>query len=1089
MKMLLFPIKAALSLSCLAPALLNNVSAEDSLGDGLVSYWAFKDSARDLVGPLSEPVDSKNPAAFIDGIRDRAWELYQTESTATFTTSPDAYAFFESRSFTLSFWIKLHSRHTGRAHRILGFRGDSSWHFTLSNGRPYFYSALTNSSSIPPFSPSNISLKENLWHHIAAVRRPNQDPVLYINGELDSKRSNERHFVVRIPEGLYFHTNIFAAIDELAMWNRALAQEDIQRIHSAGIHQSQGIVDLVRDDQDSDGLPDLWERLYDFDITANDANNDPDRDGLTNKEEHEQGTDPNHADSDRDGLEDGTESGTGIWNGANDRGTDPLNLDSDGDGLHDGLENPELSHSNYFQTASDPNQRDTNNDGISDRDEEHFRSGIVSKTKDGRLRVAFWGKAENHYTLIQHEHLADEGRPVAIIDVELDGWHFLTSPSKAVLRGRQYRIRENHDDHSQDTDGDGFSDLVESEHIRKNEYWKPNAPFNAALGLSGSRKQLGSLGEFIESSTESASGQHVMKFLITQQDTSNPRIYFIESSRFSTHNGFIVRSREHDPTLEQDPLRGEIVSRPLLLDGRTERLYTFQFQPGDQIPIELVQIAYDVIVINAPFLEGNLAYHPIVANRFIFKKEKHRYDALGLPYVTNEQLFEGVPFQAVNEGHAFGRLRVIQPGERPSLFDIALLPTLPNDISLVAGIITEDPQTPLSHVNLRAIQNGSPNAFIPDASMHPSIEPLIGQYVSYRVDETGFSLEPASKEDVDNYFESIRPSKPQFPPRRLEARSIKSLEEIHFHDSDAYGVKAANLSELSRMVRVPTVDPGYAVPFYFFDEFMKFNDLYATAHSFLSDSEFAENPQERERRLENFRKTIRKGRMPNWMLEALADVQRQFPEGPGIRTRSSTNNEDLPGFNGAGLYSSYTHYPDEGHLSKSIKQVYASLWNDLAFEHREFYRVDHFQAAMGVLLHPNFEEELVNGVAVSRDIRLPVEDRTTRLTYINAQIGENLITNPEPGAQPEIQIIRRSANREDALLGTSSLATSDEPVLTELHAATLANEMGAIHYRFAEFYNIKSSDPRFAMEVEFKITKNDRLVIKQARPWVNGVSF
>ena len=63
------------------------------------------------------------------------------------------------------------------------------------------------------------------------------------------------------------------------------------------------------------------------------------------------------------------------------------------------------------------------------------------------------------------------------------------------------------------------------------------------------------------------------------------------------------------------------------------------------------------------------------------------------------------------------------------------------------------------------------------------------------------------------------------------------------------------------------------------------------------------------------------------MTEAFGPLHKSFPEGRSIRCRSSTNNEDLPGFSGAGLYDSTTHHPLEGHLSKSIKQVYASLWN------------------------------------------------------------------------------------------------------------------------------------------------------------------
>ncbi len=63
--------------------------------------------------------------------------------------------------------------------------------------------------------------------------------------------------------------------------------------------------------------------------------------------------------------------------------------------------------------------------------------------------------------------------------------------------------------------------------------------------------------------------------------------------------------------------------------------------------------------------------------------------------------------------------------------------------------------------------------------------------------------------------------------------------------------------------------------------------------------------------------------MPNWMTNSLTNVQKSFADGTSIRCRSSTNNEYLPGFSGGELYDSYTRHEDEGHLAKSIKQVYA----------------------------------------------------------------------------------------------------------------------------------------------------------------------
>ena len=60
-------------------------------------------------------------------------------------------------------------------------------------------------------------------------------------------------------------------------------------------------------DWDGDGMPDDWEIAHGLDPTWDDSRLDPDKDGLTNREEYEQGTDPLNPDTDGDGVCDGDE--------------------------------------------------------------------------------------------------------------------------------------------------------------------------------------------------------------------------------------------------------------------------------------------------------------------------------------------------------------------------------------------------------------------------------------------------------------------------------------------------------------------------------------------------------------------------------------------------------------------------------------------------------------------------------------------------------------------------------------------------------------------------------------------------------------
>ena len=48
----------------------------------------------------------------------------------------------------------------------------------------------------------------------------------------------------------------------------------------------------------------------------------------------------------------------------------------------------------------------------------------------------------------------------------------------------------------------------------------------------------------------------------------------------------------------------------------------------------------------------------------------------------------------------------------------------------------------------------------------------------------------------------------------------------------------------------------------------------------------------------------------------------------------------------------------------------------------------------------------------------------------------------------------------------------------------LADMMGLIQTHFKPLYGIDTEDLDFAMDIEFKITENGQLAIKQARPWM-----
>lgn len=589
-----------------------------------------------------------------------------------------------------------------------------------------------------------------------------------------------------------------------------------------------------------------------------------------------------------------------------------------------------------------------------------------------------------------------------------------------------------------------------------------------------------------------------VKFLIANVDTPNPQLYFMNTANHPYHYYFArdclgwtmslyTFNRETYFSDERKNLAGSLIAHDHYEPNESTRgIYAMEFWPTDPVSFQFVQMAYNLIATHMPFAGDKLYYHAAgETQEALHEAELELYEASALPVIETDDLYANVTYTAMNPGESYGVLKIVQGAEAVSVRDIVIFRTIPNTLSHVAGIITEIPQTPLSHVNLKAKQNNTPNAYIKDVATLPEVLALAGKYVHMVVQPEGYTLEEASFEDVNAFFESIRPTETQVPVRNLDVTTIRPLDEIRFANSDSFGVKAANVAELGRCLSERMVPHGYAVPFYFYDEFMKRNGFYNVATAMMADPSFVGDQNVRLDMLKAFRnRIINRGVLTDETLDALETMQQSFAPGTSLRCRSSTNNEDLPNFNGAGLYESYTHHPDEGHIAKSIKQVWASLWTYRAFEERDFYRIDHLNTAMGVLVHPSYANERANGVGVTKNIYDPYWEGY----YVNVQVGDDLVTNPSASAIPDeflVADLYGAERYEIQYIRHSNLTPDGQNIMTKEAIFQLADMMAAVQRHFKPLYGIPSWDVDFAMDVEFKVTSDGAIHIKQARPWID----
>ena len=583
-------------------------------------------------------------------------------------------------------------------------------------------------------------------------------------------------------------------------------------------------------------------------------------------------------------------------------------------------------------------------------------------------------------------------------------------------------------------------------------------------------------------------------------DINAAKVYFLNSYNYSYHFDFCYAylktykdlSVFNDIEYKDSPQRKYVLANLNHYDASD--IYTLELFADDHCPSNLVLDLFNHVKKTTYFGDKIRLLNSTEQSQRIIDETKGL-----IPFISVDEIYGKQIFQPMIIAGRYGYLRKVDQAIFDTFpfqkHDIIVTNFLPNNFPYCQGIITATFQTPLCHVNILSHNRITPNCAYKFAMTDQLINTYLNQLVYYEVTNDTFIIHPADLKEAELYWANQERKRTQKLACNINVKTLVDIKDIGINSVSLVGGKAANFGELAKIklpdnTSIPMPEAAFAIPFYFYHQHIIANGLQPLIDHILLNPSIINSRLLLEKELKKIQDTIKHAPLDPILLAMVQTRLQSNGSFTEYRFRSSTNAEDIVGFNGAGLYESKTGslVNPQKTVAEAIKKVWASLWDIRAFEEREVVGIDQQTIAMGILVHRAFGEEEANGVAITKDLY--------RMSYpsftINVQKGETSVVVPEDSSVCDQLLIKFS----DEFNSTNNIAIEYishsslnhfQPVMTRAEIERLAYYLQAIKRHFYNQLGMAANDiayDDFAMDVEFKLDKNTRKIyIKQARTY------